>query len=246
MEFIKKHKKVWVFVAFIVLALTINAAFGWTDILSTPEGLPVLQRALQENFFGAILLYIAVTIVACVVLALPGIIFAAAAGAMFGPVWGTIACCLATTLGASLAFLAGRYFLRDSIKPLLMKNKYIRRLLFEESGKSDVFLLMITRLIPLFPYNLQNFAYGITDIGFWPFTIYSLVFMLPGTAAYTIAAAGIADRENRILYFVMAAGLLVALLAVSMTLKKRTLEKGTPAEEDAPLKSVGRSLSPNK
>lgn len=240
-ERMKKHKKVWVFLAFIILLLVLNAVFGWTDILSNPENLPVLQRALQENFFKAVLVYSAVTIVACVVLALPGVIFAVVAGVMFGPLWGTVACCIAATVGASLAFLAGRYFLRDSIKPLLMKSNYIRKLLFEERGKSDVILLMITRLIPVFPYNLQNFAYGITDIGFWPFTLYSLIFMLPGTAAYTVAAAGITDKENRILYFAAAVVLMAAVFIVSTVLKKCILGKEIPTEEDASENSVGGS-----
>jgi uncharacterized membrane protein YdjX (TVP38/TMEM64 family) len=127
-----------------------------------------------------------------------------------------------------------------------MKNRYIRKLLFEGGGNSDVFLLMITRLIPVFPYNLQNFAYGVTDIGFWPFAIYSFLFMLPGTAAYTVAAAGLTDKENRILYFVVAAFLLAAVTALSLALKKRALGKEPQTNGDAPQNSVEGDLSPNK
>ena len=67
-----------------------------------------------------------------------------------------------------------------------MKNKYLKKWLFDESGKNELFVLMITRLVPLFPYNLQNFAYGVTDIPFGTYSIYSFVFMLPGTAMYTV------------------------------------------------------------
>ena len=71
----------------------------------------------------------------------------------------------------------------------------------------------MTRLVPLFPYNLQNFAYGITDIGFAPYAVYSALFMLPGTAAYTVAAAGLVDPANRLACFGIAGALLVATLA---------------------------------
>ena len=86
------------------------------------------------------------------------------AGAIFGPWWGTLLCVLSATLGAIAAFLVGRFFLQDSLRDQIVKNRYINRLLFDKSTKNEMMVLMITRLVPLFPYNLQNFAYGITDI----------------------------------------------------------------------------------
>ena len=44
---------------------------------------------------------------------------------------------------------------------------------------------MITRLVPLFPYNLQNFAYGVTDMPLKTYAVGTFLFMLPGTAMYT-------------------------------------------------------------
>ena len=155
----------------------------------------------QEHMAAAVFAYTAVTVIGCVVLTLPGVTFAILAGLLFGPVLGTLCCTVAATLGAMAAFLAGRFFLKDSIKPVVMKNKYLKKWLFDESGKNELFVLMITRLVPLFPYNLQNFAYGVTDIPFGTYSIYSFVFMLPGTAMYTVGTAGLADRENRVLYF---------------------------------------------
>ena len=228
---LKKYTRVWAFLGLVVLVMLLNTFFGWTDTLASPEHLPALRQALQENLAKALLLYIVVAMVGCVVLALPGIVFAIAAGVLFGPVWGTLACLVATTLGASLAFLAGRYFLQDAIKPLVLKNKYIRRFFFEESGKSDLFLLMLTRLLPLFPYNLQNFAYGITDIAFWPYTFYSFVFMLPGTAAYVLAAAGVTSGQNRWLYVGIAAILLVLVGGAALLLKNHGFGKEKPHRE---------------
>ena len=75
----------------------------------------------------AALLYCLVTVVGCVVLALPGVTFAVLAGLLFGPWLGTLLCLLATTVGAIIAFVVGRFFLQDSIRPLVMKNKWIKK-----------------------------------------------------------------------------------------------------------------------
>jgi uncharacterized membrane protein YdjX (TVP38/TMEM64 family) len=234
LKFIKKYAKVWMFLVLVILAAALNGVFGWTDILANPESLPALRQALRDNLPKAMLIYTALTIAGCVALALPGVVFAVAAGVLFGPLWGTAACSVATTLGACLAFLAGRYFLRDAVKPLVMKNKYIRRFFFEESGKSGVFLLMLTRLVPIFPYNLQNFAYGVTDIDFGSYALYSFVFMLPGTAAYVIAAAGVSDSRNRVLYLGVAVALLLAVTGASLYLKRRGVDKEPPGDLSEP------------
>ena len=119
----------------------------------------------------------------------------------------------------------GRFFLRDSIKPMVMKNKYLKKWLFDETGTNEIFVLMITRLVPLFPYNLQNFAYGITDIRFSTYSVYSFIFMLPGTAMYTVGPAGFADKENRILYIGTALFLAAVVVGLGTFLKKRYIKE---------------------
>ena len=101
-------------------------------------------------------------------------------------------------------------------------------------GAVVVAQLMITRLVPLFPYNLQNFAYGVTDIPFGTYSIYSFVFMLPGTAMYTVGTAGLADRENRVLYFSITAVLAAVVIGLGMFFKKRYVLRETEErlEED--------------
>lgn len=224
-----KHKRVWVFVGLMALVLLLNARFGWSRLLTDPASLPALRAALQEHFFLALLLYMVITAVGCVLLALPGVTFAIAAGLLFGPVWGTLACSLAATAGACAAFLAGRYFLKDAVKPMLERSPLLRRLLFEEAGASDLYLLMVTRLVPLFPYNLQNFAYGVTDIRFSRYALYSALFMLPGTAIYTVGAAGMGDARHRGPCLLFAAGTFAAVLLLSRLLRRRVLRQNPPA-----------------
>ena len=112
-----------------------------------------------------------------------------------------------------------------------MKNKYLKKWLFDESGNNELFVLMITRLVPIFPYNLQNFAYGVTDIKFSTYSIASLIFMLPGTAMYTVGTAGLADRENRWLYIGIAIVLAVSVIGVGAYLKRRYVQEEKMQEE---------------
>ncbi len=229
-----KNKKLWLFVGLIIIILGLNHIFDWSDYLGNTENLKFMETMVQENQVMASLVYIVLTAVGCVVFALPGITFAILAGLIFGPVLGTLLCSLATTIGAMAAFLAGRFFLQDSIKPMVMKNKYLKKWLFDENGKNEVFILMITRLVPLFPYNLQNFAYGITGIKFSTYSICSLIFMLPGTAMYTVGTAALTNAENRFLYIGIGVILALIVMGLGAFLKKKyfvsegeTVENGT-------------------
>ena len=215
-----KNKKLWIFIGIVIAVLILNYVFGWSEYLADKNNLNFLKDMVEDNLILASVVYTVLTIVGCVVLALPGITFAIVAGLIFGPVLGTILCSVATTLGAMLAFVAGRFFLKDTVKPMAMKNKYLNKWFFDESGQNELFILMITRLVPVFPYNLQNFAYGVTDIKFSTYSIASLLFMLPGTAMYTVGAAGIADRENRSLYIGIAILLAIIVMCVGAYLKK--------------------------
>lgn len=220
-----KNKKLWIFIGLVAVILVLNHIFGWSSYLGDTDNLAFLKNMIQDNLPGAIAIYMAVTIIGSVVLALPGVTFAILAGLIFGPVLGTVLCTVSATAGAVLAFLAGRFFLRDSIRPAAMKNKYLKKWLFDESGKNQLFVLMITRLVPLFPYNLQNFAYGVTDISFVTYTVGSFVFMIPGTAMYTIGTAGLADAENRMLYIGGALAIAVVVVFAGIILKKKYIQE---------------------
>ena len=227
-----KHIKLIIFIGLILVILVLNHIFGWSEYIGNINNLKKLDEMVENNLPVALALYMGLTIVGCVALALPGITFAIAAGLLFGPLLGTIACSVATTIGAMLAFIAGRFFLKDSIKPAAMKNKYLKKWLFDESGNNEIFILMITRLVPLFPYNLQNFAYGVTDIKFVTYSVCSLLFMLPGTAMYTVGTAGLADKENRILYIGIAIVLAIDVIVMGAFLKKKYVQPEESVEKE--------------
>ena len=216
-----RNAKLWAFIGAAIVLFVLNMVFGWSDALSGTDAMATMRALLEENALVAGLVYVLVSTVACVVLMMPGFVFALVAGALFGPVWGTLLCWVAVTAGAIAAFVAGRFFLKDAVKPLLAKSPALNKLLFEGAHKSDLYLLVVTRLVPVFPYNLQNFAYGITDVSFGHYALYSAAFLFPGTAAYTVAAAGLVDEGQRLACFVVAAVLLAATLVAARVLKER-------------------------
>ena len=220
----KKYQRPMILLLIAALIFLADRQCGWSAYLSDAANLQFLLEMVQENLWLALLIYTLLTIVGCVVLALPGITFAVFAGILFGPWLGTLVCLAATTIGAVFAFLVGRYFLHDSVKPLVMKNQWLKKVLFEDTGRRDMMILMITRLVPLFPYNLQNFAYGITDMRLVPYTVYTFAFMLPGVAMFTIGSAGLTVAGNRWLYFGVAGLLLLAVVLMGILIKKRYLD----------------------
>ncbi|MCC3869916.1 TVP38/TMEM64 family protein [Terrisporobacter mayombei] len=219
----KNVLKVSIFGVIILAIIILNNHYGWSDYISDAKNLDYIKQMVKDNILLAISIYIILTIVGCVVLAIPGVTFAVFAGILFGPVLGIFACLIATTLGASMAFIVGRFFLKDMIKPMLEKNKTLKKLLFSDNDKSDLIILMITRMVPIFPYNLQNFAYGITDIGFWKYTIYTFIFMFPGVSFFTIGSAGFTAGNNKWRYFIIAGVLAIIVTLAGILIQRKYL-----------------------
>ncbi len=121
--------------------------------------------------------------VAAVIALLPGSALTLAAGALFGLVGGTIVSSLASTTGAALAFLIGRYLARHRIQTLLScypRFDAVDKAINENGWK----IVALLRLSPAVPFNLQNYIYGLTGIRFWPFVLTSWLAMLPTTFLY--------------------------------------------------------------
>lgn len=225
MKLITKNIKLIIFCALIAIICLLNHIYGWSSYLRSTDNLMFLSELIEKNMAVAVLIYIGLTVIACVVLALPGVTFAIVASLVFGPWWGTLYCLIATTIGAIAAFVAGRFFLQDSIKPIVARNRMLKKLLFDNADKSDIILLAITRLVPIFPYNIQNFAYGITDISLVRYSLFTFVFMIPGCALYTIGTAGIVSEDGKLLYLGIAAVMLVIVLALGRIIRRKYLNE---------------------
>ena len=125
------------------------------------------------------------------VLFVPGSILTMGAGAVFGLFWGTVAASLGATLGAGAAFLVGRYLARERIARWVEANPRFAAIdaaVKREGGR----IVLLTRLSPVFPYNLLNYLFGITGVGFWRYLFASWAGMLPGAILYVYL--GVAGR----------------------------------------------------
>ena len=113
---------------------------------------------------------------------LPGAVLTLAGGALFGPVFGTFYNLTAATIGAMIAFLAARYLAHDWVEK--KTGGRLKQLKQGVEGEGWKFVAFV-RLVPLFPFNVLNYALGLTKIKFSHYSIATYIFMLPGAFAYT-------------------------------------------------------------
>lgn len=177
--------------ACLIFALVIYAihTFGLFDLLTD---LPHLQTLIRQSGLFGYSLYILLFIIATLFL-LPGSILVIAGGIVFGPLLGTLLSLIAATLASSCSFLLARWLGRD----LLLKyvgHSHTFQAIEKGIARNGIDFLILTRLIPLFPYNIQNYAYGLTTIAFWPYTLISALTTLPGIVIYTVMASDLANE----------------------------------------------------
>ena len=117
-----------------------------------------------------------------VVAFVPGFVLTLAAGAIFGLVEGTIVVLVGATLGSTAAFVVSRYLARDAVARKVEGDRRFRAIdrAIERQGRRIVLLL---RLSPIFPFNLLNYALGLTRVRLADYVVASLG-MLPGTLLY--------------------------------------------------------------
>jgi uncharacterized membrane protein YdjX (TVP38/TMEM64 family)/rhodanese-related sulfurtransferase len=157
---------------------------------------------------------------------LPGTLFALAGGALFGPVWGAILNLLGATIGASLAFLIARYLVGDWVA---RKSGGQLKRLVDGVEKEGWRFVAFVRLVPLFPFNLTNYALGLTRIGFLPYVITSFICMAPGAIAFSwLGHAGqgaLSGDASAIRYGLYALGLLAVIAFVPRLIKQMRQNK---------------------
>ncbi len=123
--------------------------------------------------------------------AVPASLLTVAAGAMFGSALGVAVVAAGATLGAAGAFALARWFARGAIERWLGDNPTFRRLdrLTERHG---AIVVALTRLVPVFPFNLLNYGFGLTRVRFGTYLLWSFLCMLPGTVLYVVGADAVA------------------------------------------------------
>lgn len=205
----------------IIGVVVIIALIAGSRFLPVNEWLESFNQWLESlgwtGWFIYILAYIAAT-----VLFIPGSVITLAAGFLFGIVWGTVAVSIGSVVGASIAFLISRYIARDQFAAKLESNakfKSIDKAIGKQGGK----IVLLLRLVPVIPFNLSNYLYGLTAVKFWHYVLASWIGMLPGTILYVYfgvvskagleAAAGEGAEVSTGKYAAYAIGLIAAIIA---------------------------------
>lgn len=204
----------------ILLGLVLLAAVGAAVALREHFDAAALQAWVEGAGAAGPLVFMALYALATV-LFLPGSVLTLAGGALFGPVWGTLWNLSGATLGASLAFLISRYLGADWVTR--RAGPRLQRLNDGVTSEGWRFVAFV-RLVPLFPFNLLNYALGLTRIPFLAYVLASWVFMLPGAIAYTwLGYAGreaLAGGEGMIRNILIALALLAAVAFLPRFVRK--------------------------
>lgn len=130
-------------------------------------------------------------VMACILL-VPGFLLTLGAGALFGVVTGFVTISLSSTLGATVAFLAGRYIARDAVARRAAQYptfEAIDRAIGQEGWK----IVGLVRLSPLLPFNLVNYLFGVTRVSLRDYVLASWIGMMPGTLLYVYLGSLVRD-----------------------------------------------------
>jgi uncharacterized membrane protein YdjX (TVP38/TMEM64 family) len=165
------------------------AAISWSAFHSEFFGAVRLERDLAHFGRWAPILFVGLYTVATVLFA-PGSVLTVAGGALFGPIWGTLWNLIGAMLGATLAFATARYLSSNWVTR--RAGGQLARLISGVEQEGWRFVAFV-RLVPLFPFNLVNYALGLTRIRLGEYAVVSFACMAPGAIAYTYL--GYAGRE---------------------------------------------------
>ena len=206
--------KILITVGIVATVYLVLRSYGVTDNIRL-ENVPKIKTWVEG--FGRIapLVYIGLYLVSTVFF-LPGSPVTVLAGFVFGPLWGIFYASIASIISVSVAFLIARYVARDLVESWVKDNAQFRKI-DEQVEEQGWRILMFTRLVPIFPFNLQNYAYGLTSIRFSTYVLVSAIFMLPGTAVFVQLGGAFVSGEGNIwktLLYLGIAGVLMLLLSL--------------------------------
>ncbi|HBT94682.1 MAG TPA: TVP38/TMEM64 family protein [Coriobacteriia bacterium] len=195
-----------------VIAAVLSAAYltglaeQLTDVLS-------MRRYFQELGWPGYLVFILISIVVAVFL-LPGQFLAIIAGVTYGGALGGLLTVVGATVGSCLSFLIGRYCVRDMVVRRFASNPVFQKI---EAGirENGVSFLILTRLVPVFPYAIQSYAYALTPMRVGTFTLVSFITMIPASFIYaSLASEIVVNGFSPILMLELAlAGIVLFLLS---------------------------------
>jgi len=187
----------------------------------------VFNPMLFKNFIGQYEGYVEVIFIAIytvlTVIGVPGTVLTIVGGCLFGIWYGTLISIISATLGALCAFWTARYLFRDSAQRKFSKNKKLIK--FQTAVLEQPFnFVLTTRLIPISPYNLVNYLFGLTSINWLDYTFATFIGVIPGSLAYSwIGKSGemVMTGGNRLSFFLALTFLALLSIIPLLYSKKR-------------------------
>jgi len=179
----KASSKYWrIVVKILILALIVFVFLSAAKLHNiqqlSQDTLAWIENAGPKGPIFFFILYVIAT-----VFLLPGTILTLGAGAVFGVVKGSILVSISSTAGATAAFAAGRYLARKKVEQRIETNATFQAM-DKAVGKEGWKIVGLTRLSPVFPFNVLNYAFSLTRISLRDYVLASWVGMIPGTILY--------------------------------------------------------------
>lgn len=213
-------------VAAVVVAARLLPLAEWLEVFN--------QHVVGLGLLGMVLF--ALVYAAATVLLVPGSLLTLAAGASFGLLPGFVAVLCGATLGAAGAFLVSRHLARRRVERWIQRKPSfvaVDKAVAREGWK----IVFLTRLSPVFPFNFQNYAYGLTSVSFWKYVLASWIGMIPGTFLYvylgTLGRSGLeaasgegAETYRLVLQVVGLLATLAVTILITRTAKRALREAG--------------------
>lgn len=231
---------VWKYRRALLLALVVLGSVFAAKNFLTPAGLESLLGAVRRLGVWGEISMVAIYILACV-LALPASVLTLAAGFLFGLWKGYLVVAAGSVLGASAAFWIGRTIGRGWVSRQV-EGRARFSALDRAVEKNGFRMVVLTRLSPVFPFNLQNFAYGVTGVRFRDYFWASLIGMFPGTVLFVylggamkslaeVLSGKVPPVAGRQAMFVagLAATIIVTVLATRLASRALKESEGNPS-----------------
>lgn len=198
----------------ILLALAVIWGLLWyTGTIDKLDDFEVFRAFIKDLGVYGYLIFIGLYVISAI-FSLPALVMTITAGVVFGPILGGVLSLLGATLGAVAAFFSARYFFRAFLMRKFGDSPIFNKI---EKGveKNGIDFLILTRLLPIFPYNLQNYAYGLTSMNWLSYGLISFVTMAPGTFIYAYFAGEISVNgvSQKMFLQLLIAGIILFLLS---------------------------------
>ncbi len=207
-----RFKKTTRLVLRVILAAIIVGALAWLLTLFTTPDVHRIDDWISNFGSYAPAAYIVAYIIGAI-LFFPGSLLGLAGGALFGPIWGALLNLCGATLGATVSFTLSRYFFRDWIQR--RRSRVLVKFLDGVNSEGWRFVALV-RLVPIVPFNLANYALGVTRIRLIEYVLTSFICMAPGAVAYSwVGYAGrqaMLGDEATIQYGMIAIGIFAAII----------------------------------